>query len=120
MGSQETDEMLRINRDQRAYYEAASGYGENSMNNTLTNLWRRMKIRAFAVFKDTDRTKFLKSLHRQWIGDISNAKVLDLGCGAGNPLSLEIATGARGIFAIDLSESALSVLQLKLVESGLS
>jgi len=53
-------------------------------------------------------------LHSHWLGDVRNAKVLDLGCGSGNPLSLWLAENARRYVAIDLSESRIATLRQKL------
>ena len=53
-------------------------------------------------------------LHREWCGDLSKKKVLDLGCFEGNALSLFLAQNAREYVAIDLSESAISKLSKRL------
>jgi len=41
---------------------------------------------------------------------VAEAKVLDLGCGTGNPLSLWLAERAKEYVAIDLSESRIEIL----------
>lgn len=111
MSSQKTEEMLTINVDQKKYYEVASGGQTHSVNSSSTNLWRRLRARVFGVFKDTNRAESVNDLHRRWIGDVRNLKVLDLGCGSGNPLSRELAGSAREYVAIDLSESRISALR---------
>ncbi|MCB7481314.1 class I SAM-dependent methyltransferase [Christiangramia sediminis] len=53
-------------------------------------------------------------LHKVWFGDLSNKKVLDLGCFEGNALSIFLAQNAREYIAIDLSESAITKFSKRL------
>src|SRR5512141_3384348 len=88
-------EMLETNVTQHEYYEKASGYDESALNNSATNFWRRLRRNAFSVFRNADIHDSIVQLHTQWFGDVSNAKVLDLGLGEGNPLSIKLAKEAR-------------------------
>jgi SAM-dependent methyltransferase len=100
----EVREMLRINEEQRRYYEQADGAKESEINSLATNLWRRWRARALSVFEENEIDGTLAERHLQWLGgDLSSLKVLDLGVGYGNPLSMTFARQAREYVAIDLS-----------------
>jgi SAM-dependent methyltransferase len=102
----EVREMLRINEEQRRYYEQADGAKESEINSLATNLWRRWRGRALSVFEENEIDGTLAKRHLQWLGgDLSSLKVLDLGVGYGNPLSMTFARQAREYVAIDLSAS---------------
>lgn len=120
MVDERISEMLEINVEQRQYYDVATGGETARVNSASTNLWRRIRRRAFSVFSSTDRNESINDLHRGWIGDVSGLKVLDLGVGGGNPLSLELAARAKEYVAIDLSRNRLDELQAKLDEQGIS
>ncbi len=49
-------------------------------------------------------------LHKEWMGDLSNKKVLDLGCYKGNRLSFYLATNAKQYVGLDLSDLAIAQL----------
>jgi len=53
-------------------------------------------------------------LHISWFGDLSQKKVLDLGCFEGNALSLYLAQNSKEYLAIDLSEKGIEKLSIKL------
>lgn len=111
-------EMLETNVEQKKYYEVASGAQDSAVNSTSTNLWRRLRKRAFSILKDVNHLESLKGLHREWIGDASQLTVLDLGVGNGNVMSLEIAAAAKEYVAIDLSESRIEEFRNKLDAAG--
>lgn len=111
--------MLETNFAQREYYEKADGYNESPLNSRATNIWRRMRRNAYSVFKNAEIQKSVVQLHGQWIGDVSNAKVLDLGPGQGNPLSLTLAREAREYVAIDLSSTRMEIFRTKLSDAGI-
>ena len=48
------------------------------------------------------------------MSDLSGQRILDLGCGAGNPLSVPLAEQRGSYLGIDLSENALDILSRKL------
>jgi len=64
--------------------------------------------------------EYLDKLHREWMCDLKGARVLDLGCFAGNPLSLWIAEKCADYTGIDLSEQATALLNAKLYERQLT
>jgi SAM-dependent methyltransferase len=49
--------------------------------------------------------------HREWLGDLSDKDVLDLGCNSGNSLSVEMASSSRSYLGIDLSAPAIEQLR---------
>jgi SAM-dependent methyltransferase len=112
--------MLRINQAQREYYEHADGAKESEVNGFATNLWRRWRERALSVFRDAEIDDSLSKVHLQWLDrDISTLKVLDLGVGYGNPLSMTFARQAREYIAIDLSQPFVDRFQRQLERAGL-
>jgi 2-polyprenyl-3-methyl-5-hydroxy-6-metoxy-1,4-benzoquinol methylase len=54
------------------------------------------------------------ALHREWMGDLSQKKVLDLGCYAGNNLSIYLAANSGEYLGIDLSDVGIELLNNKL------
>jgi len=59
------------------------------------------------------------ALHREWMSNLKDSRVLDLGCFTGNHLSLWIAENCAAYTGIDLSEQAIAVLDAKLRERQL-
>jgi SAM-dependent methyltransferase len=114
----EVREMLRTNEAQREYYEHADGAAESEVNGFATNLWRRWRGKALSVFDEGHMDTTLSQVHRTWLGDFSQAKVLDLGVGYGNPLSLTFAREARSYIAIDLSKPLVDGFQRQLDRIG--
>lgn len=105
------EELLKINEEQRAFYN------ENSKKRTslFSELWRGIRngpLNSFQKRYDLRHRMYLK--HKQWMGDLSDKKVLDLGCLRGNALSLYMAEHAKFYVGIDLSEKAIADLQEKL------
>lgn len=104
MPKDEISEMLATNAAQKRYYEVAGGARVSEANSLTTNLWRKLRGRAFAALP-SDYTASIVEMHRRWIGDVSGLKVLELGCGVGSAFSVEFARDARDYVAIDLSET---------------
>ena len=111
----EVAEMLHVNEAQKAYYEAADGASEAEVNGFATNLWRRLRGRALSVFNEGEMDGSLAKLHQEWLGnDLSKLKVMDLGVGYGNPLSMYLARNSRQYVAIDLSQTMVDWFQRQL------
>ena len=89
------------------------------MNSSATNLWRRLRKNAYSVFRNSEIHDSINQLHAQWAGDVSNAKVLDIGLGEGNPLSLMLAKEAREYVAVDLSSTRMDIFRKKLSDAGI-
>jgi 2-polyprenyl-3-methyl-5-hydroxy-6-metoxy-1,4-benzoquinol methylase len=113
------EEMLHTNERQHEYYEKASGSAESPLNSQATNFWRRLRHNAFSVFRNAEIRNSIDNLQEQWFGDVSRAKVLDLGLGEGNPLSLKLARQAREYVAIDLSSARMEIFRRKLADAGI-
>lgn len=105
--------MLRVNEAQRDYYNAADGTRTSKLNNLPTNLWRLMRQRAQVAVSGKARRRFY-DIHRQWMGDLSDKKVLELGCGTGSQLSKHMATTAREYHALDLSGPHVAALKTRI------
>lgn len=102
--------MLATNARQKAYYEATSAGWISPVNSLATNLWSRLRRRAMVAVSDTERAK-VYDRHKAWLGDLSDKVVLDLGAGAGSPLSGWLAQTARRYHAVELSEMQLTLLK---------
>lgn len=113
------DEMLRVNEGQKKYYEVANGVYGSKENSFATNLWRNFRRRMLGTIESVDIVPALNQRQRDWVGDISDKKVLDLGVGGGNPLSLEFARNAREYVAIDLSQARVKSFSEKLAIEGI-
>jgi len=86
----------------------------------MTQIWRKMR-RAQQEYRKTlgiDHTVHEK--HWEWMGDLSDKHVLDLGCYSGNELSLEIAQKSKTYLGIDLSAPAIEVLKKDLKDAQMS
>ena len=103
-------ELIEINRQQTEFYD----HDLDHAGSLPTRIWRSLRRRFISANKELGINKAINNLHRNWTGDLSQKRVLDLGCFAGNPLSLEIARNSREYLGIDLSESALQKLQVKI------
>jgi SAM-dependent methyltransferase len=120
MNESRRDEMLRVNEQQRAYYEAQftaseGGEWEEEVAGRVTAAWSTFRdLRLAQARRSAGVEDALFDVHRQWLGDLSEARVLDLGCFKGNALSLELAQKAREYVGLDLSKSAVAHLNRKL------
>lgn len=104
------EEIIRINKRQQAFYD-------NKQKNLITSIWYALRNGSLQkIRKSIDLEKKLHRLHLQWCGDLSNKKVLDLGCYEGNALSIHLAKNAKEYIAIDLSEKGISHLQNRIKE----
>jgi 2-polyprenyl-3-methyl-5-hydroxy-6-metoxy-1,4-benzoquinol methylase len=94
-----------VNERQKAFYET-------KRKNLITRSWSFVrngilnKIRKTVGVQDQ-----IYILHKIWMGDLSQKKVLDLGCYSGNFLSLYLASNSKEYIGIDLSETAVEKLR---------
>ncbi|TAD91789.1 MAG: class I SAM-dependent methyltransferase [Bacteroidetes bacterium] len=115
MAQQEIDEILKINERQKAFYN------KNQYEGLPSRLWGRLRDNIFSAFRDQHNIKTLVyDTHKEWLGDLSGKKVLDLGCLEGNKLSFYMAEHAADYLGIDLSENAMEVLRARLDKKGLT
>ncbi len=108
------DAMLSTNKRQKEYYE---NHGE-SLNQGKAGLanriwgWARSRMQSYRTavgIKDSIRT-----FQKEAMGDLSDKRVLDLGCYDGNSMSIYLAKSAKGYLGVDLSEKAIARLQERL------
>ncbi|MHA6279867.1 class I SAM-dependent methyltransferase [Salinimicrobium sp. CAU 1759] len=101
-----------LNRRQQEFYD-------NKKKNLPTRVWSYFRN---GLLNRTKKGVGIESdiyeLHRSWFGDLSNKKVLDLGCYAGNSLSIYLAQNSSEYLGIDLSPKGIKNLSGRL--SGLS
>lgn len=103
-----TTDIIEVNKKQKEFYN-------NIKQNFVTKQWSKLrngilnKIRKDIGLKDQSYL-----LHKEWFGDLTNKKVLDLGCFSGNYWSLYLAEHSKIYIGIDLSDTAIAKLQEKL------
>ncbi len=97
-----------MNKRQQEFY--------NKKNKNLpTRLWSYFRNGLLnRIKKDVKVEKDIYDLHKKWFGDLSDKKVLDLGCYAGNSLSVYLAQNSKYYLGIDLSEKGIASLNKKI------
>jgi len=106
--SMDSKEILETNRRQAEFYQ-------NKKKNFATKIWFSLRNGILhKVRKSIEVEKQIHQLHVEWCGDLSNKKVLDLGCYEGNSLSMHLAINSKAYIAIDLSEKGISHLRNRL------
>lgn len=107
--SRDSKETLKTNQRQKEFYE-------HKEKNFATRLWSFFRN---GILNKTRKNLGIENqiyqLHQKWLGDLSEKKVLDLGCFEGNSLSIYIATNAKEYIGLDLSEKAIAKLNEKLI-----
>lgn len=102
------EDLADVNKRQTEFYNSKK-------KNRVTKFWYTLRNGILQdVRKNLGLEGQIKELHLSWFGDLSNKKVLDLGCYAGNSLSMHLASNAKEYVAIDLSELGISRLRRKL------
>ena len=104
--------MLDVNRSQAAFYEQPK-------KNLATRLWYQLRgglLREVRMALGVSRDGI--EIQRDLMGDLEGKRVLDLGCAAGNELSLHMAERAHSYVAIDLSGRGIQKLENRLREAG--
>jgi SAM-dependent methyltransferase len=103
-----TEEILETNKKQAAFYN-------NIKQNYFTKIWARFRNGILnKIRKNIGVHDQAYDLHKVWFGDLSDKKVLDLGCFAGNYLSLYLAEKSKQYIGIDLSDVAIQKLNERL------
>ena len=116
--------MLDTNIRQRDFYESrfeASSSREAKPEraaNRATRLWTSLRRSIMGLRYRAGADDRLLDLHRAWLGDLTAARVLDLGCFHGNQLSHWIAARAKEYIGVDLSAQAIAKLQSELQDRG--
>lgn len=112
------EDLLEINKEQKAFYNNEEKY---SKANFFTTAWRNFRNGPLNAYQKTyNLRQRMYDMHKTWMGDLSDKKVLDLGCLRGNALSLYLAEQAKQYVGIDLSDVATADLQRKIDERNYS
>jgi 2-polyprenyl-3-methyl-5-hydroxy-6-metoxy-1,4-benzoquinol methylase len=110
-----TEEILELNQRQKEFYNDT----KKSKVNFATRLWGNFRNGILNDFRQNfDLKEKVYIEHKKWIGDLSNKKILDLGCLRGNHLSIYMAQNAKEYIGIDLSDVAINALQTKIEKNN--
>ncbi len=91
----------------------------NDRGNLPTRMWGRLRGISERIRKEAGIKDFILNWQRRTLGDVAGKRVLDLGCGSGNRISIELARNATEYLAFDLSAPAIAELRRKLDAVGL-
>ena len=104
-----TKERANINKRQQEFYDTKK-------KNFPTRIWSFFRNGLLnRIKKNIQVEREMYDLHRKWFGDLSEKKVLDLGCYEGNSLSYYLAQNSRSYLGIDLSQSGIESLKKRLI-----
>lgn len=102
------EEIIETNIRQKEFYNTKK-------KNFATKIWSSLREKTLKkIRKNIGILDQSYDLHKVWFGDLSNKKVLDLGCFQGNSLSLVLAENAKEYIGVDLSDVAIAKLNTKL------
>ncbi|MCX2837502.1 class I SAM-dependent methyltransferase [Salinimicrobium sp. MT39] len=97
-----------VNQRQREFYDSKK-------KNFPTRLWSSLRNGALnRIKKRVGIEADIYMLHKSWFGDLSEKKVLDLGCYEGNSLSFYLAENSKSYLGIDLSPKGIENLNRRL------
>jgi len=108
---------IEINKQQKAFYE--NKIKRSRRLNLPMKLWEAWRDRVYRVWEEIGIFEDVLRIHREWLGDLTGKRVLDLGCYSGNRLSLELASKSKFYLGVDLSDQALAKLRDRLDSAGL-
>ena len=98
-----TDQLAKKWYDQHVTPEGPRG-------NRRSLFWQKYRLLTCDYRLATTIKQDIRRLQREWFGDVSNKRVLELGCSHGTVITLELARQAKSFVGIDLSEPAISIL----------
>jgi 2-polyprenyl-3-methyl-5-hydroxy-6-metoxy-1,4-benzoquinol methylase len=104
-----TASILETNIKQAEFYNTKN-------KNLATRIWSKFRNGILNRMKKAVGVQdqaYLK--HKEWFGDLSTKKVLDLGCFSGNYWSMYLAEQSKEYLGIDLSDVAIAKLDERLV-----
>lgn len=82
-------------------------------------MWQRM-MRSLAEYRAaTGEREEAVRVQWEWLGDLTGKRVLEIGCGAGNILTMEIARRSGEYLGVDVQADRVAVLRKKLEAAGL-
>jgi 2-polyprenyl-3-methyl-5-hydroxy-6-metoxy-1,4-benzoquinol methylase len=101
-------EIIDTNVKQKEFYNTKK-------KNFATKIWSFLREKILKnITKSLGILEQNYAKHQSWFGDLSQKKVLDLGCFSGNHLTLYLAENAKSYTGIDLSDVAIEKLQQKI------
>ena len=104
------EEILEINKKQKEFYT-------HKKKNFPTRIWSLVRERTLKqIRRDIGILNQSYDIHKVWFGDLSNKKVLDLGCHAGNYWSRYLAENSREYIGLDLSDIGIATLAKNIAE----
>lgn len=102
------EERASINKRQQEFYDRKN-------KNLPTRIWSYFRNGLLnRIKKGIGVESDIYELHKTWFGDLSDKKVLDLGCYMGNSLSLYLAENSKSYLGIDLSGKGITHLNRRL------
>lgn len=117
MMDQDISRILETNKRQREFYNGS----DPKKKNLPTRAWSFLRNGLLSDYRKTyDLKDRVYGAHKEWMVDLCDKKILDLGCLRGNALSLYMAENAKEYIGIDLSDSAIAQLQQKIQKKGFS
>lgn len=103
------EEIIETNKRQKAFYN-------NVTQNFFTKIWANLRNGVLnKIRKNIGVQDQTYSIHKEWFGDLTYKKVLDLGCFAGNYWSIYLAENSKQYIGIDLSDVAIEKLKQRIV-----
>jgi SAM-dependent methyltransferase len=107
--------MKRSVKETKDVNERQSRFYDIKNKNFATKIWYSLRNGVLQkIRRKIGAEQQIKNLHLSWLGDLSDKKVLDLGCYAGNSLSMYLAQNSKEYIAIDLSDRGISRLRARL------
>lgn len=112
----ELTNMLLINQKQKKFYNEVDN---KKRKNISSQIWSGFRNGILADYRRSfNISERVYAQHKVWLGDLSDKKILDLGCLRGNALSLYMAINAKEYIGIDLSNVAINDLQKKIEKAN--
>ncbi len=112
--NRDIEEILKANDRQKEFYNST----REAKKSLPTKAWFNLRNKFLDPFRRNFNIKSrVYEQHKTWLGDLSDKKVLDLGCLKGNALSLYMAKNAKEYIGTDLSEKAIADLNKKLIKA---
>lgn len=105
-------DMLSVNQKQKEFYNETDSKKKKNLPSRIWSGFRNGLLSSYR--KNFNISKRVYDQHREWLGDLSNKKILDLGCLRGNALSIYMAQNAKEYIGIDLSDVGIKELQTKI------
>lgn len=103
-------ETLEVNKKQAVFYNTKK-------KNLPTRIWSSIREKTLkGIRRELNILQESYDLHKSWFGDVSDKKVLDLGCFAGNYHSMYLAQNSKEYIGLDLSNKAIEKFNKRLAD----